>query len=286
MAHKTPVDYLLIGHITQDLTPQGPMLGGTASYASRTAQAMGLRVGLLTSARAGEPLLHSATLNGLEMVVLPAPATTTFTNIYEDGHRRQVLSARARTLSPADVPPAWARAPIVHMGPLVREVEPALVGHFSGAFVGITPQGWMRQWDDAGVVSYRRWEEAPDLLPLASAVVLSQEDLNRERELIDQYARLGRMVVLTRGAEGADVYLEGEAHHVPTRSVEVVDPTGAGDIFAAVFFARMQRHPDNPIDAARLAVYVATTSVTRPGLEGAPTRAEVIEALRLLNLKE
>ena len=38
-----PIDYLIIGHLTQDLTPSGPMLGGTASYASLTARALGLR---------------------------------------------------------------------------------------------------------------------------------------------------------------------------------------------------------------------------------------------------
>lgn len=44
-----PVDYLLLGHITLDLSPDGPQLGGTVAYAARTAQAMGLRVGVVTS---------------------------------------------------------------------------------------------------------------------------------------------------------------------------------------------------------------------------------------------
>ena len=28
-----PVDYLVIGHLTRDLTAEGPRLGGTAAYA-------------------------------------------------------------------------------------------------------------------------------------------------------------------------------------------------------------------------------------------------------------
>ena len=44
-----PIDYLVIGHLTKDITPQGPQLGGTAAYAARTAQAMGLRVGMVTA---------------------------------------------------------------------------------------------------------------------------------------------------------------------------------------------------------------------------------------------
>ena len=44
-----PVDYLVIGHVSQDLTPSGARLGGTASYSSLTAKALGLRVGVYTA---------------------------------------------------------------------------------------------------------------------------------------------------------------------------------------------------------------------------------------------
>ena len=38
-----PIDYLIIGHISQDITPSGIQLGGTAAYAALTARACGLR---------------------------------------------------------------------------------------------------------------------------------------------------------------------------------------------------------------------------------------------------
>ena len=44
-----PLDYLVIGHVTQDLVNGGVMLGGTASYSTMTAHALGLRTGLVTS---------------------------------------------------------------------------------------------------------------------------------------------------------------------------------------------------------------------------------------------
>ena len=40
-----PVDYLVIGHLSCDITPEGPRLGGTAAYAALTSHALGLRVG-------------------------------------------------------------------------------------------------------------------------------------------------------------------------------------------------------------------------------------------------
>ncbi len=44
-----PVDYLVIGHVAHDLTPEGPRLGGTVAYSALTARALGLRVGVVTA---------------------------------------------------------------------------------------------------------------------------------------------------------------------------------------------------------------------------------------------
>ena len=49
LAPLEPINYLIIGHLTYDLTPSGPRIGGTAAYAGLTAHALGLRVGIVTS---------------------------------------------------------------------------------------------------------------------------------------------------------------------------------------------------------------------------------------------
>lgn len=41
--------YLVIGHVTADLTPTGIRLGGTAAFSGLTAQALGLRTGIITA---------------------------------------------------------------------------------------------------------------------------------------------------------------------------------------------------------------------------------------------
>ena len=53
-----PVDYLVIGHVAHDLTPQGPRLGGTVAYSALTAQALGLRVGIVTAAALKHRSIH------------------------------------------------------------------------------------------------------------------------------------------------------------------------------------------------------------------------------------
>ena len=84
-------DYLLIGHMTADLTPDGRILGGTVSYAARTVKAFGLSVGILTSASAGEILLDRLYDYADEIVVVPALQTSTFENIYKPEGRQQVI---------------------------------------------------------------------------------------------------------------------------------------------------------------------------------------------------
>ncbi len=49
-----PVDYLVIGHLTEDLTPAGPRLGGTAAFSALTARALGLRVGVVSALSAAD----------------------------------------------------------------------------------------------------------------------------------------------------------------------------------------------------------------------------------------
>jgi sugar/nucleoside kinase (ribokinase family) len=265
------LDYLVVGHVTRDLTDGGFTFGGTVSYAARTALSLSCRVGVVTSASADLDL--GQVLSEVRVTRFPASTTTTFENIYTADGRRQVLRGVADLLVPEMVPSQW-KTKIAHLGPVARECDPALVHAFGDAFVGVTPQGWMRQWDEAGRVSRRRWEEAEQLLVRADAVVLSEEDVCGDESLIAQYATQARLLVVTRGAKGCDVHTRGRVRSFPAPSVREIDPTGAGDIFAAAFFVGLQRSGD-PAVAACFANCIASCSVTRTGLDGAPRPREV-----------
>lgn len=267
-----PVDYLVIGHLTRDLTPQGPRLGGTVAYAARTAQALGLRVGVLTAAG---PDLDLSPLNGLPIVVQSSHQTTTFENIpLEGGKRRQQLHARAERLDLSLIPPSWHRAPIVHFGPVADELAPELPPFLSFTLLGLTPQGWMRTWDEQGTVRHRRWERAETLLSQAGAVVISLEDVDGDEEEIDRLAHSLPVLAVTEGPAGARLYWHGDQRRFRAPRMNEVDATGAGDIFAAAFFIRLYITRD-PWEAARFATRLAAFSVTRPGLEGVPTQQEI-----------
>ena len=106
------VNYLILGHVTKDLLPDGDYtIGGTATYAARTALAMGCRVWVVTSV-APDFDLDSA-LSGCEVVRLPAEQTTTFENVYLPSGRQQFLHALAEPLSLRAVPQRWREPDVV-----------------------------------------------------------------------------------------------------------------------------------------------------------------------------
>ncbi|MBC7225712.1 MAG: ribokinase [Thermoflexales bacterium] len=277
---NTP-DYLVVGHVTQDRLPDGSLTpGGTASYAARTARALGLRTAVLTSA--DDSLDLSAILPDVEIYRVPAATSTIFENRYTSDGRVQFLHARAALLTPETLWSAGFVLPrhigILHLGPVARECDPALADHIPADFLGLTPQGWMRRWDGAGRVAPGPWEEAETWLPRADAVVLSEEDIGGDEALAARWAAQTRVLAVTRGACGCSVYADGRVWHLPAFPAREVDPTGAGDIFAAVFFTCLWQG-DDPVRAARRANCIAAVSVTRPGLSGTPTPAEIARCL-------
>lgn len=275
LAPLEPIDYLVIGHITRDLTPTGPRLGGTASYAALTAHALGLRVGIVTSWAAEVPL---GPLSQIPIISYPTEHSTTFENIYTSDGRLQILHHLAAPLDYHLIPEPWRTAPIVHLGPVAREVEPSLVRRFPSSLVGLTPQGWLRSWGSGGRVSPAEWPEAAFMLGQAGISVLSIEDLSGDENRIEEFASASRILVITEGSAGARVYWNGDVRRFRPPAVTEVEATGAGDIFAAAYFTRYYNTRD-PWEAARFANQIAAISVTRYGLDGIPTPVEVQESL-------
>jgi len=286
------INFLAIGHITHDLISNGFRLGGTVSFAAVTARRLGWRPGILTRA-SSEGLLDGfagtnavdiiapagSPLAGIPVHLLPSPVSTTFTNVYRDGRRTQVITARAEAVTPTNLPAAWTDIPVVLLGPLVGEVPPAWTEAFPHALLGVTPQGWMRRWDAAGRVSPARWDNAASFLAKADVAILSREDVGGDDDYIAELARQARMLIVTDGWHGATLYMDGAVHRIAPRPATEIDPTGAGDVFATSFLLRLAES-GNALIAARFANVVASMSVEAAGIDAIPCREQVNEWLR------
>jgi sugar/nucleoside kinase (ribokinase family) len=263
------IDYLIIGHLARDGAGVASRLGGTAAYAGVTAAAMGRRVGLVTSTASD---LDLEPLSDIDLANSPAPHPTSFENHYERGRRRQRLNSLANPLGFEDIPAEWQRSPLVHLAPIAGEVDPSLARQFPKSFVGITAQGWLREWDHEGVIYASSFESIEDVLRSADAVVVSIEDLAGDQHAAEAMATHCRLLAVTEGAQGVTVYREDEVRHVPAPTAHEADPTGAGDVFAAAFFIHLTLKGD-PWLSAEFANRMASASVAVEGV--APIRGIV-----------
>ena len=212
--------------------------GGTALYAALTAQRLGMNTAILTACA---PQLDLDWLpTEIQVVREPAVRSTTFSNRYVGNRRSQYLLDQAPPLHLEQLPASWRHAAIVHLGPVAQEV-PLLAAYFPQSLVGATPQGWLRSWTAGGKVHLHPDRLRGLDLSGVTILVLSEEDIEGDEALVHGLVRRVRTVVLTRAERGATTWQDGQRYDVPAFPTLVVDPTGAGDVFAAAFLIAVWR---------------------------------------------
>jgi 1D-myo-inositol 3-kinase len=284
-------EFLTIGHATYDIQSDGSFtLGGTVTFAALTAYRLGLVSAIVT--RAGAQLLADLPtyLPEIGITARLSAATTTFANTYHHGFRTQYIRARADLLDAEDIHDGWSSAPIVLLAPLDQELTPELLSLFPrrpGAIIAATPQGWLRDWDEDGRVWPTPWASAEYILPLLDVLILSHDDLlpfadgNRTEAdaILSRWSLQIPLLVATDGQYGATLFQHGITRHFPAYPAREVDPTGAGDVFAASFLVHFYRH-GNPHAAVDFANCVSSLSIEHEGITGIPSMEAVNERMR------
>jgi sugar/nucleoside kinase (ribokinase family) len=275
----TPVDFVAIGHVTLDQTPRGIRPGGAAYYTAMTAHRLGLRVGLLTSF--GPDFPREAVPADIEVVNVPAERTTTFrigqTRPGPGGRTRELaVLARAADLEADALPEAWRDATLGALAPVTGEVDPGFAAAFPETSLVALPQGWMRQRGKGGILAPQPWEDADLVLPRVQALVVSHEDVEPfEKDAVEWFQQVP-VGAVTRGSDGAILFVNGDRYGVEPDVAVEKDATGAGDVFAAALLVSYNRD-GNAWDAAAVAACCAAASVEADGAAGIPDR-ERLEA--------
>lgn len=296
---KAP-DYLLIGHITVDLEADGTVaLGGTVLYSGLAAANMGAKVAILTRGKFGG-VIKGMQVPGLEqyadklqIIVQDADVPTTFTNRYIGTRRTQHILHWAGPIDLRGMPTHWGNAKIVHLGPVADEIDPRHITGIHPQFLGVTPQGWMRQWphERGGIVQIVPLRLPVDLVNRIDSIIVSDEEIFQCREIIERVGER-RMSVVTRGPEGATIYHRRpgggdvspgaknyQTVNIPGINVKVKSLTGAGDVFAAAFFMKAAERDSSALEAGQFANVVAGLSLREFGVGVVPTKREVDEVL-------
>lgn len=281
--NAAPPDYLGIGHFTIDQTDEGPMLGGSVLYGALTAARLGARAAVLT--RGNLDALDDNMRRQLddiagqvEIVVQSSRDNTVFTNRERAGRRLQELHGWAGEIDLSGVPPAWRSAEVIHLAPVAQEIDYRTTSRLSARFLGCTPQGWMRRWDQQrfGPIQPVPLRLPTDLLARIDAIVVSSEEYANSREAVESVGRRA-LAVITRGSQGSTLMDRGTFSEMAPYPSKIVDTTGAGDVFAAGLFVMRGRH-EGIAHSARYAAAAASLSLEGRGLSAIPT-LEQIETL-------
>jgi sugar/nucleoside kinase (ribokinase family) len=299
---RTP-DYLLIGHITADLMDNGEVvLGGTALYSAITAARLGARVAVITRGVFGREVqgMNIPSLDefagDFQIIVQDADVPTTFVNEYLATRRVQTIKHWAGRIDLRGLPPHWRNSKIVHLGPVADEIDPRHVPGMTTGFLGVTPQGWMRDWprERGGRVREVPLRLPADLIGRIDCAIVSDEEIFQAREVIERVGER-RLSVVTRGPAGARIYYSNRPEdnerirpgasqfktlEIPGVDVKVKSLTGAGDVFAAAFFIKAADKSVSAKDAGMYANAVAALSLREIGAGTLPSPAEVEAILR------
>jgi sugar/nucleoside kinase (ribokinase family) len=269
-------DFVAIGHVTLDRIGEATRPGGAALFAAVTAHRLGLSVGLLTSHGDDFPL--DLIPSKIEVVSIPAADTTRFEHRQDAGGRVSHVRAVAGALTMADVPDDWRGASLTLLAPVLDEVDPMIATLFADGAVGAAAQGWLRHTAPDGLVVPRAWRSPERLLQSVQALFLSREDIRgQEDEVVEWFQRMP-VGALTADRDGALLFVNGERYEIHPRTAREIDPTGAGDVFAATFLIQYQRDGD-PWQAAVAAACAGSLAVEGEGWSTVADRATLDAAL-------
>ena len=270
---------LAVGHVTWDEVDGKDVLGGSVSYAALCARKLGWDVSVLTAA--ARDFVPWRELPGISAEVRLSQHSTRFVNRYDaSGIRHQYLLSRAEDVDLARAPAAWRTPDVLLLGSVASEIPKHAPAAFEAGVVGALAQGWLRHFAGDGAVSPQPWSDPAADLQGVHALFLSVHDVDGDVSKAREMLEYVPIVALTRGWEGMDLMTRDGVHPVPTLPRPEVDPTGAGDVFAAAFLVRY-RETDDPLEAAAFASCAASCVVEGLGTTTLGDRAEVERRLSL-----
>ena len=284
MSVESPV-VLVVGAASRDAVPDDPRgwrLGGAVTFTSLALAQLGLRVwaviGADREAAAADELqlLRDA---GVAMAIADLESGPVFDNT------RHLLLSASDPVSLTALPRRWTSGfGALLLVPVADEVGDEWASLATGnppPFVGLGWQGLLRTLRAGDVIRPRPPESSP-LLRAARLAVVSRDDVAAEAgpEAFLPFLAPGATLVWTEGAAGGRLLRADSAGRVKTAerypaipSDEVVDATGAGDVFLAAMLAgSIQPSLGNP---TILAAAAASLTVEGPGLDGVPDLAAI-----------
>jgi len=274
-------DYTTVGHVTIDVLDDGSrQAGGAAFYSALQAARLGRRALIITQgvAREIEQVIEPHR-SELDVRILPARHTTTLQTSGSGAQRSQRMLAWA---GPIEQDLA-VDTEILHLAPVARESPTRWRG--PAQFVGLTPQGLVREWSGTRkqIRSTQPTHSAMLIAQHCNALVLSEHERANCARLIDRASAAGAVIAITAGERPTTIIAPHNRRHAELQVPAIERPAsdlGAGDVFAAAFFLALADRAD-PLDAARFANAAAAVRMSGTDADAIGDLDELEARLRL-----
>ncbi len=268
-----------------------PVLGSPAAYSSICLASLGVSVGVVTTIGVDFPetLLRAFDHPRVDRDGIRVGDTSTCNElIYNpDGHKTLRFLSRAEAIGIEHFPERYLQADLIYICPMDWEVDAETIRHLSeggrrlvadaGGFGGGTSEHHSVERSTAALKTLARYFDVvkASIEDLEYILGIAAEDYERGAEEILHAG--ARVAVVTLGAKGAFVATPQGRREFPAYldgAAQFIDPTGAGDCFAAGFIARYLESFD-PYESALFGNAVTSYVIERTGgasLERMPKR--------------
>jgi len=252
----------LVGSLSRDLVDGRPARpGGAVYYAAKALRLLGRRAEVLTKCAASDrALLRSLVAFGLPVTWSAARETTSFAFSYEGDQRQMTVAAVGDPWRPEEIEGALAGVRWLHVGALLRSDFPpdTLAELARGRKLSLDAHALVRSPEVGPLKLDADFDSS--LLQYVQILKLSQEEAEALLGEVNEttISTLGvPEVVVTLGHAGSIVFAGGKFEQIQARPLGGIDPTGAGDSFAAAYLAaRSTAH--TPVGAAQRASTLVT----------------------------
>lgn len=315
------VNFCFIGHFAIDSIvrfkqKRRPSLGGSVTFGSLSLKKYekSTKIGIISNLGTlnfDTSLLKSITDNSIDIRgVMPLEvANTKFLLDYSNHSRSLTLNSRSPDLKFEDIPDFYFSNPpqIIILAPLCNEISVEYVSKilesFPKAYIGIDLQGFIRNIDASGNVSYVREESTITTITkiinlIGDRLILKGSEiemkmLSNEEEPVKimnscNSFNNNAIYIMTMGEAGSMVMKCGEnLLKIPAyKPKRVVDETGPGDVYLAIFLYELLNSDKSwkrIKEIAHIASAAASFLVEEKGPDGFETKKKVMKRVRSKN---
>lgn len=318
--NKNQPSIFFVGHIAIDTIirfqkEHTPTLGGSVSFGSLSLRNYTKEVNISIISHLGSKNFDKSLFSLIEDNFIDIRGVkwsdthnTNFVLDYFNHSRSLTLKSRSPNLDFKNIPETYLKNPpdVILLAPLCNEISynyiSEITKHFPNVYLALDLQGFIRKIDNGHVSLLRdksiisNIEKIIDLV--GNKLILKgseeemkmlsgEEDLNRVIEYFHGFESEG-LFIMTLG-EGGSLLINrnDEILKIPAfKSRGVVDETGAGDVYFAIFsyeFICSDKSWGSIKNAAYLASSAASFNVEQTGPYGFETKPNVIERMNLKN---